>query len=63
MSELDQDTAAALAKIAADWQRLEAEAEALQAEAEAWREELLAAADSLGIGEAIRRRGRPEQSS
>lgn len=61
MSELDQDTAAALAKIAAEWQRLEEEAKLLQAEADAWRADLLAAADRLGMGEAIRRRGRPDQ--
>ena len=58
MSEMDQETAAALAKIAADWRRLEAEAEPLRLEAETWRAELLAAADRLGIGAAIRRRGR-----
>lgn len=58
MRERDQERAAELARIAAEWQRLEAEAEALRLEADAWRQRLLAEADRLGLGEAIRRRGR-----
>lgn len=59
MHEPDQETAAALAKIAEEWRLLEAEAEPLRAEAEAWRRALLAEADRLGIGAELRRRARP----
>ncbi|MCA8928424.1 MAG: hypothetical protein KDC18_10155 [Alphaproteobacteria bacterium] len=58
MCDRDQDTAAALARLAAEWRRLEVEGEDLRAEAEAWRRRLLADADRLGLGDAIRRRGR-----
>lgn len=60
MSEPDQETYATLAKIAAEWQQLDAEAETLRADAEAWRRSLLAQADRLGLGAAVRRRRRPE---
>lgn len=54
MSDLDQETEARLAGIRAEWQRLEARRELLEAEHAAWREELLAAADRLGMGERFR---------
>jgi hypothetical protein len=60
MSEVDQETADQLAQIAAEWQRLEGRRQVLESEFAVWREELLAEADRLGLGEAIRRRGRPE---
>jgi len=60
MHEPEQETAAALAKIAEEWRQLESEEEVLRADAEAWRRALLAEADRLGIGAEIRRRGRPD---
>tara|TARA_R110002096_G_scaffold162745_3_gene329986 strand:- start:309 stop:494 length:186 start_codon:yes stop_codon:yes gene_type:complete len=60
MHDSDQETAAALAKIVEEWQRLEAWRESLEAEFAGWREDLLGEADRLGLGEHIRRRGRPE---
>ena len=46
MCKPDQDTAAALAEIAAAWQRLEAEGQALRAEAETWLQRYLSEARS-----------------
>lgn len=62
MCKPDQETEAKLAEIAAEWERLEAERVRLEAEFAAWREELLTAADEIGLGEAIRRRGRRRSS-
>ena len=53
---IDDETKAALARLSAEWQRLEAWGETLSAETETWKEELLADADAKGLGEAIRRR-------
>ena len=60
MHDSDQETAESLAKIAAKWQRLQTWRESLEAEFADWRRELLDDADRLGLGDAIRRRGRPE---
>ncbi len=54
MSDKDQETEAELARIRAEWMRLETQREPLEAEALRWRRDLLATADRLDLGERVR---------
>lgn len=54
MSEMDQETEKELARIHQEWARLEEERAVLEAEHAEWREDLLKAADKLGMGERFR---------
>ena len=54
MSDRDQETEAELARIHREWSRLERWRLELEAEHAVWRDELLAEADRLGMGERLR---------
>ena len=54
MSEMDQETEAELARIRREWARLERWRAEVEAEHAVWREDLLAEADRLGMGERLR---------
>ncbi|MGY9055306.1 MAG: hypothetical protein ACKVGZ_06825 [Alphaproteobacteria bacterium] len=54
MSDKDQEIAAEMARIRTEWQRLEAECAVLEAECAEWRDDLLATADRIGLGERVR---------
>jgi hypothetical protein len=59
MSDPDQDIAAELARIRAEWERLEAWRGDLEEESAEWRAALLAEADRIGVGERMRSFTRP----